>query len=314
MLLDTSIASDNVGDEIIVQAIQNHLTHILEDSYVTSASSHDGMGHFSRALASTADIVFMLGTNALSPSCQLNSSSFIWRVAMEDLDVLKDKVVLIGVGANRDYTSIDTHQLEFLNTILSRDYVHSTRDEAGKKLVESSGHAAVNTSCPTLWELDTCADRVPTDKSDTVCFTLTMHKRSPLDLQLLKVLYDSYDHIAFWPQQPRDLDYLESIADMRRIQVIPPSLRCYDAYLDNHQVDVIGTRLHGTIRGMQRGKRSIVISIDNRAREIAAMTGLPCVEREAISQELPLRIKSNAPASLLLPEAEIQTFLAQFLG
>lgn len=42
----------------------------------------------------------------------------------------------------------------------------------------------------------------------------------------------------------------------------------------------MGTRLHAGIRCLNGGHRSLIIAIDNRARQIGEDTGLPVLERE----------------------------------
>ena len=44
--------------------------------------------------------------------------------------------------------------------------------------------------------------------------------------------------------------------------------------------DYIGTRLHGGVHCLLQGRRSLILEVDNRAREIAQDTGLPTVKRE----------------------------------
>jgi hypothetical protein len=44
-----------------------------------------------------------------------------------------------------------------------------------------------------------------------------------------------------------------------------------------YDVDFVGARLHGGIRALQRGRRTLTIALDNRAREIAGDTGMPVV-------------------------------------
>ena len=48
------------------------------------------------------------------------------------------------------------------------------------------------------------------------------------------------------------------------------------------ELDYIGTRLHAGIRAMQKRRRSIIISIDNRAREMGKDYNLNVIEREDI--------------------------------
>ncbi|MEI3046520.1 MAG: polysaccharide pyruvyl transferase family protein [Romboutsia timonensis] len=58
--------------------------------------------------------------------------------------------------------------------ILSKNYIHSVRDERTKRFVEELGYKAINTGCPTMWKFnDEFCKEVPTKKSDKVIFTLT---------------------------------------------------------------------------------------------------------------------------------------------
>ena len=42
--------------------------------------------------------------------------------------------------------------------------------------------------------------------------------------------------------------------------------------------DYVGTRLHGGVYAMRHGRRSIIIAIDERAREINASNHLNCID------------------------------------
>src|SRR5680860_118362 len=139
MILDISSATDNVGDEIIYESSIPHLMPMIDDAYITTSSSHDGMGEASRIAAASADFILLLGTNALSSLYHVNMP-FIWNVASEDVPLLRNKIVLFGVGANRDFSTIDPLQSEFLAEVLAKDFVHSTRDSLGARIVRSSGH------------------------------------------------------------------------------------------------------------------------------------------------------------------------------
>jgi polysaccharide pyruvyl transferase WcaK-like protein len=311
MLLDTSVGSDNVGDEIIVESIRTHVLHRFPNCYITTCASHDGLGRSSRELARSADLILLMGTNALSQNYHVDSD-FIWSIASEDLDVLANKVLLVGVGANRSFSKLDPRQRRLLQSLLCSEYTHSVRDSSGLQIVELAGRKAVNTSCPTLWKFSDEVKLLFPPKSDCVCFTLTKHKPSRLDSIFIQILRSRYQRLVFWPQQPRDLAYLEQLTDISKIYILPPTLKSYDDFLSSTSTDVIGTRLHGTIRGMQHGRRSIVISIDNRAREISALTGLPAIERESIEEDLSPMIDSELTPRIRIPQNDINIFLNQF--
>ena len=95
------------------------------------------------------------------------------------------------------------------------------------------------------------------------------------------------------------------------IEIINPHLSDYDNFLKKHEVDFIGTRLHGGIRALQHKRRSIIIGIDNRATELNRDFNLPVVNQENISN-LSKIINSNFKTEIILPKTNIQTFLSQF--
>ena len=129
---------------------------------------------------------------------------------------------------------------------------------------------------------------------------------------MIEVLKTFYTRLLFWPQQPRDLGYLDEIHGREGIEVVAPNLRSYDRILETG-VDVVGTRLHGTIRALMHGCRSIVIGIDNRAAEIGAHTGLEVLPRADLPTLLPAAITNRIPPVLKLDGAAIDQFLGQFM-
>ncbi len=310
-LIDTSIASDNIGDEIINEEIRHVFSALFNDCYVSTSSGHDGLGVFGRQLAQDADIVFLLGTNALSPRDQFKRR-FIWSVAEDDIAALENKVVLFGVGANREFETVDAEQRDFLRKVLSKKWKHSVRDGLGLKILENCGLKGINTTCPTLWRYAQTPPMSPRGKAPSVCFTLTKHKAAADDQVFVKTLLSLYEDVLFWPQQPRDLAYLKEIAPGENIQIVPPNLPAYDKILANTNVDVVGTRLHGGIRGLLHNRRALVIAIDNRATEIGLETGLPTLPRALVGSQLVDRLTSEWETSLSIPEASIQEFLGQF--
>ncbi|HJR34009.1 MAG TPA: hypothetical protein VJ817_03625, partial [Gemmatimonadales bacterium] len=65
-------------------------------------------------------------------------------------------------------------------------------------------------------------------------------------------------------------------------------------------LDYVGNRLHAGIRSLQKGRRAIILEIDNRATEMGRDVGLPTVERtnfERLEQMIvePLAIRVRPP-------------------
>ena len=52
--------------------------------------------------------------------------------------------------------------------------------------------------------------------------------------------------------------------------------------IESDSIIYIGTRLHGGIKAMQKGVQSLILSIDNRAKEISKDINLPIAERSDI--------------------------------
>ena len=312
--IDTSVASDNVGDEIIVEAVRAALKPLFGGCYVSTSSGHDGLGPFGRELVAGADLAILMGTNALSPRDQTAARRFVWTIAPQDRAVLAGKVVLCGVGANRAFETVDPAQRALLSQVLSRHYRHSVRDGLGLEVLRQCRIDGINTSCPTLWRYLDTPVAVPRAKAAAVVFTLTKHRPDPADAVMVQMLKRMYGQVWFWPQQPRDLGYLAEIAGLDGIRVLPANLAAYDAHLASHDVDVVGTRLHGGIRGLSHGRRVLIVAIDNRAAEIGRETGLPVILRQDVALEMGARLRGDWPTALTLPGAGIAAFLAQFQG
>lgn len=309
-LIDTSVASDNLGDEIIVEAARAALGPRIAQDYVTTSSGHDGLGHFGRRLAAQADVIFLLGTNALSAKYRLRRD-YIWSLQRRDISALEGRVVLLGVGANRDYDRVSCRQARLLARLLSPAHRHSVRDDLALGILRAAGREGLNTSCPTLWRPMPLPGRRA--RPARACLSLTAHKPDAgADAALLDILRRHYDELWFWAQQPGDVDYLRSLPGGEGVGIVPRNLAAYDALLGAGAIDVIGTRLHGCIRAMQRGQRALIISIDNRAREIARETGLSAMPRADVVRSLEGWIATGETAQPRIPRPAIDRFLDQF--
>lgn len=308
-VIDTSVASDNAGDEIIMDACRALLSPMFADAYVTTSSGHDGLGRFGRDAARRADVVLLCGTNALSARFRLGGR-FMWHVGLADLGALAGKVVLFGVGANRDFDRIDMRQRWLLRRLLSDRHLHAVRDGTALRLLGLIGRRGANTACPTLWRID--AGAAPQGPAPRATLTLTRHRADQTDARLVATLLDQYPEVWFWPQQPRDEGYLDTLPGAARVRRIAPNLAAYDAHLAAAPTDVVGTRLHGTIRGLHHGRRSLAVVVDNRARDIGRETGLPVIDRSAMDT-LGARLAASWPTTLTLPEQAISAFRSQFL-
>jgi polysaccharide pyruvyl transferase WcaK-like protein len=173
---------------------------------------------------------------------------------------------------------------------------------------------AVNTGCPTMWGLTTTAcARVPLRKATSVVATVNSYaglKAPEADRRLLEVLKQHYRTVYLWIQTHTDYEYARSLQD--GLTFINPSLQALDEVLSSdRQLDYVGNRLHAGLRALQHGRRSIIVEIDNRAREMAADFGLPTVTRDDF-RRLEQMIEDPLEIAIRVPDAEIARWKQQF--
>ena len=255
----------------------------------------------------------MLGSNLLRG--KVNHRFKPWYIGMNNAKYLSE-TILMGVGwwAYNDAPNFYTEHL--YKKILSKKFIHSVRDEYTKKMLNSIGMSnVINTGCPTMWELtkEHCKT-IPIEKSDSVIFTLTDYNRDfEADKALVEILFTHYSNIYFWVQGWGDRDYLKCIqkSQTRKINVIGATLKEYENFLENHECDYVGTRLHAGIKAMQCRKRSIIIGIDNRAIELKRDYNINCINRNNLVL-LPNMIESFFVTDIRLNEENIRKWISQF--
>lgn len=278
LLFDTSVSTQNLGDHIILDSIQNELDVIFPISRFLNTPTHESISKITYNLIKKVDYTFITGTNLLSSNLYRYNQ---WKISLFDSFFLQN-IILMGVGWWQYQKNPDFYSSYLYRNVLNKSIKHSVRDSYTMEKMNSMGFEnVINTGCPTTWNLtvDHCKN-IPTSKSDSVVFTLTDYNRDPeADKEFLAKLSKSYDSIYFWPQGLNDHIYLNTILNIDHINIIGPSLKAYDVLLSNKNIDYIGTRLHAGIRALQHKRRSIVIGIDNRAIEMGKDINLPVIER-----------------------------------
>ncbi len=308
-LLDTSVSSTNVGDEIIMEAVRNQLAPVLANDYVNRVASHETMSAKSRGMIARSDFVIAGGSNLLSSHAGLRS---VWKLSPLDAG-LGPKFVMMGVGWYHDQGAPDPYTAWLFKSIFSRKMLHSVRDGYSKAKLEGLGFSnVINTGCPTLWELPADVnERTPKTKARNVVTTLnTYMKDRGADTELLNMLQAKYDRVYAWVQTYTDQDYLKSL--FPSIELVAPNLPAYDALLTSDiDLDYVGNRLHAGIRALQKGRRTIIIEIDNRAREMGRDFRLPTVARDNFAA-LEGMISNPAEMKISLPREDIARWLGQW--
>jgi polysaccharide pyruvyl transferase WcaK-like protein len=288
LMLDTSVGSLNKGDDIIMKSVRQELSKITQNAYVLTLPTHVSPFHWYQVarkssrveLYSNAKYKFVGGSNLLTTDMLTHFPQ--WNINIFNYKPLKGSI-LVGVGAGKgDYINYYTKHL--YKKVLSHQFIHSVRDERTKKMLEDMGFKAMNTGCATLWSLtpEFCK-MIPVRKSKSVIFTLTHHSKDFVNDQLLiDVLVRNYEDVYFWIQDAKDLNYFNQLNNIKNIKIVPPTLDDYEKVLCSN-VDYIGTRLHGGIHAMKHAKRTIIISIDERARGMSETYNLNTIERKSFS-------------------------------
>ncbi len=313
VLFDTSAYSVNLGDFIIMDAVNTELPGMINDKQVVTLPSHAGVGARGRRKLRRSEFSIMGGTNILSSHVTKYRQ---WKFNWLDFLALGD-TVLMGAGWWSYQDKPDGFSSWVWRKILSDRYLHSVRDEYTERMLKGIGvDNVINTGCPTMWRLtpDHCLD-IPKGKGSSVVFTVSAYRKNKqADSEMLGMLRRHYSKIYFWPQGLGDIDYLASFdADSQDIEILAPNLPAYDSCLasSDDQVDYVGTRLHAGIRALQHKRRSVIIGVDNRAQEKSRSYDIVVVDRSNIP-ELEEMITSEFETKIRLPEKNIETYKGQF--
>lgn len=312
LLCNPGIGSLNVGDQIIGASAKNELNSILKNNFVCEVSTHLPLSFYYGRHLRNFDKKLVLGSNLLK-------STTLGFKRQWDMSLSKaffvGPFVLLGAGWWQYGNTPNWYTKILYRFALSKDFVHSVRDEYTKNQLEKIGiQNVVNTGCPTLWCLtEEHCNLIPQGKSDVVVFTLTdYNKNIDLDSLFVEKLIDSYQRVVFWPQGKGDSDYLEALGFSSRVESLSPSLEAYDEFLASNEVDYVGTRLHAGIRALQNKRRSIIVSIDNRAEEKHRDFGLPIIRRKDLGS-LESIIDSDFKSKIRIPADAIARWKSQFL-
>lgn len=319
LLLDPSISSLNKGDEIIMECVRKELGFILKDNFELTLPTQVAAFHWFQIVRGILRIKifteckykFVGGTNLLAKNMFTYYPTW-------DMNIFDNKAVrgcvLVGVGAGaNDKTNAYTKWL--YRKTLNHNYYHSTRDERTRAYIESLGLKALNTGCVTMWMLtpEFCKT-IPTKKANRVVFTLTANRpmvKDPLDQELIDTLKRNYSEVYYWVQGDLDYDYLKMFDNIDNINILPATKQAYHELLMEDDLDYVGTRLHAGVYAMRHRKRSIILVIDERAREINKSNNLNCLEKKDI-KNLEAYINSEFATEIKMSLDIIEQWKSQF--
>lgn len=318
-MFDTSIGSLNLGDQIINSSIKANWPEIFSQNYIINLPTHTPLLYTWQnlllkkrdSIMMKTDYKFVCGTNLLYTNMLRPLPS--WNIYRHNTRLARNSI-LLGVGIGRNSKRVGLYTRSLYRSLLSKEYIHSVRDEQAEMLVKSLGLRVMNTGCPTLWGLtpEFCAT-IPTKKSKQVIVTLTgYHRDFEMDRLMLEIAGRHYENIMFWPQSFADLDYLHELNVLQNVTVIHPSLDAFKEALSG-DVDYIGNRLHGGIFAMQHRRRSIIVGIDYRASTMVRSFSIPYVDRVDLRDQLDRMILSEWPTEITgLDFSAIEQWKKQF--
>lgn len=307
-VFDTAIDSDNLGDQIIMDSVWDVLRDVAPDAQLHSTPSHRRASLAELRVGRRADVSVVGGTNILKSHMLIRGN---WKITPLDYVAWRN-VVLLGVGWQQYGGATDLATRLFFKSVLSRTHLQSVRDMHTLSMLAPHVPNAIYTACPTMWELDAarCA-RVPATKARDAVFAVTYYRPAPeADRRVLEILKRHYDRVFFWPQQAEDVAYAREIG-LDGMIPINEDVSAFNAVLDTEDVDFVGARLHGGIRALQRGRRTLVIPVDNRAIEMGRSTKLPVLSRDE-PEAIERWVTEPAPTELTLPWDAIARWKGQF--
>lgn len=319
LLLDTSVATLNKGDEIIMECVREELQFLTKENFVINLPTHIAPFHSYQVwrdsnrvkVYKNADYKFVGGTNLLIPNMLTHFPQ--WNLNIFNYKAVTG-CVLMGVGAGAGEPA-NKYTKYLYSKLLNKEFFHSARDERSKVIMESYGVKAINTGCVTMWKLtpEFC-QQIPKNKASRVVFTLTASSElDENDQELIDILVRSYNDVYFWPQGIDDYEYFSKFNNIDKIIVIDSDVKAYDKLLSEEDLDYVGTRLHGGVYAMRHGKRAIIIAIDERARGINKGNNLNCIEKSDVPKELEKMIFSDFFTEIVMPFEEINRWKEQFL-
>lgn len=307
-----SLTTMNMGDFIIFDSIKKQMGELFDDSYNVDVSTHLPVSMLFSYILKDADYKFVCGTNLLMG--KLNGIFRQW-----DINILNAKMlgpaILIGAGWWQYNNKPNLYTKQIYKKILSRDYMHSVRDNYTKEMLNKMGFDnAICTSCPTMWALtpEHC-EKIPKAKAKSVVTTVTDYSQDiEADNKMFRLLAENYDKIYLWIQGYNDMEYISKLELNDKVVFVSPALEKYDEILENEDVDYVGSRLHGGIRALQKGVRTLIIGVDNRAKEKAKDFNLNVIAREE-EDNISQIVNNEIITDINIPIDEINRWKSQFL-
>ena len=321
LLYNPAIGTMNEGDHIIFDSIMRQMKELFPDSNFYELPTQMPVSKRVLKWFKDIDLRFVCGTNLLKNNMLVEWGRYRpyfrgirqWDINLKSRS-LYGPVILMGCGWQKYQDGKDIFSEKLWQLLLDSKYEHSVRDSYTKeKLAEIGIKNVINTGCPTTWELtrEHCL-AIPENKADNVVTTITdYNKDETRDQRMMDTLSKLYNRVYVWLQGYEDEEYVRRMHLNENITVISGGVFAYDQLLENPNIEFVGTRLHGGIRALQKGRRTTFIAVDNRTIELGSNIGLNYLERKNIL-ELEDYLSEKRSCRVKIPEKEIRRFKEQF--
>ncbi len=307
---DTSIKTENLGDCIIMHYCNQVFAEIFCDFSLKSIPTHMFPVKKEKKILIHSKNKIVCGTNLISPAYERYTN---WKIPNSILGYTN--IITLGVGWGEYSEQISPYSKTVYNCIFSKKGIHSVRDSyTEKKFKEMGIYNVVNTGCPTLWNLtEAFCEKIPKQKAKNVVTTIVDYDRKPEnDREFINILLKNYENVYVWLQGSKDYEYLKQLIDVNKVVVLEHSLFAFNEILQSPDIEYVGLRLHAGIYALNNSIYSIIIALDNRAKEMGRDFNLPIVYRENIGIELEYKILEHNPIQVKMPIENINLWKQQF--
>ena len=301
----------NLGDHIIEEACFRQLDFIREET-ITKVSTHRYPNESQTDRMKESGLILVAGSNLLSSNMHHSQ----WKLP-SDYQAM-EQICLLGCGCS-SYEEFHKFSKLFYKKILCGNWIHSVRDRYTKEKLRALGiENVLYTGCPSMWGLTPqhCRD-IPAEKGREVVTSLTFYQADrQRDEYQMKLLFELYDTVYFWPQSVEDEQYVRQLLladEKERVVILKRDLNELRRVFQEKKPDYVGNRLHAGIMALQHGCRSLIIAIDNRAVEIAKDTRLPIVDRKNLDTKLEQMVCEKYQTEIELPWENISIWKQQFM-
>jgi len=310
--------SFNLGDIIIYESIKKFFDEYFDTFDIVRIPTHTYINKKHRKIINESELVFVGGTNLLSSNILKYNQ---WKLnKYYNLFNTIQKTILLGVGWWQYQKKADWITKYYYKSILSKDLLHSVRDSYTENMLKRIDIANIlNTSCPTVWDLNGMDFDKKVNHNFDVLFMLTDYMPDiDSDNKLIEILLDNFKgKVYFFPQGRKDIEYFQSLDSYKknssRFIVLSRSISDLDKLImNNESLIYIGTRLHGGIKCLQNNIPSLILSIDNRSQEIKKDINLPVVMRTETEMILSWIQNDISLGKIKLPVNEIEKWKSQF--